>query len=362
MKSHRHCITLVSVFVLVTLAVGAAAAQPTAAPKKPEAGKSEPAKKEAAEGKSAEPESADEEKPEPASLSDSLTGMAKAEYGAGRILFTDGDYAGAKLKFERAFELSKDARLWWNVAAAEKNLRNYSRVIRALERYLADGGELLSESDRTDARSLIETMNAFVARVSITTEPTGAKVSIDGEAVGSTPFAEPLLVDQGSRTLRVEKQGFMTLTETRKLPGGETVELAFKLRPEIHEGRLRVIAGPGDVISVDGRVVGKGTWEGKLKSGVHSVSVTAPGKRAYQTDVVVQDDQLSTSRIALESEAKPEEGGFFAGPWPWVIGGVVVAAGAGVGTYFAVRGDESSGPNTVAGTLPPRTIQLPLGF
>ncbi len=308
-------------------------------------------------------ETPEEAAPAIPTLSESLTGMAKAEYEAGRILFTDGDYAGAKLKFERAHELSGDARLMWNVAAADKNLRNYSKVIRALTRYLADGGDKLTETDRSDAQSLIDTMGSFVCKLDVTSEPAGARVLVDGEEVGVTPFEAPLLVDQGTRTIRIVKEGFVPFNEARKLPGGGGVVIQTKLKPETHEGRLRVIAGPGDIISVDGRVVGKGSWEGKLKSGVHSVSVTASGKRPYQTDVIVQDDQLSTSRVALESEAKPkDEGGFFAGPWPWVIGGAVVATGVGVGTFFALRSDEQTGPGTVAGTLPPRTIQLPLGF
>ena len=69
-----------------------------------------------------------ESPPPPPSLSESLSGAAKAEYDAGKLLYQDGDYAGAQLKFRAAYETSKDPRLLWNMAAAEKNLRHYAQV------------------------------------------------------------------------------------------------------------------------------------------------------------------------------------------------------------------------------------------
>jgi TolA-binding protein len=57
-------------------------------------------------------------------LASSLRGQAATDYQAARILFDDGDYAGASLKFQHAFEESGDARLLWNIAVCEKNLRH----------------------------------------------------------------------------------------------------------------------------------------------------------------------------------------------------------------------------------------------
>src|SRR6187399_1311780 len=65
---------------------------------------------------------------EPRSLSDVLTGEAKTHYDIARILYRDGDHAGALAKFRRAYEISHDVRLLWNMAACEKNLRHYVKV------------------------------------------------------------------------------------------------------------------------------------------------------------------------------------------------------------------------------------------
>ena len=316
----------------------------TAAPKKGD--KAEPKKGEEGEKAEGEPEAP----PGPKPLSETLTGMARAEYEAGRILYNDGDYQGARLKFEKAFSVSQDARLWWNIAAAEKNLRNYAKVIVALDKYLKDGGELLTPQDREDAKRLIETVSAFVATVELSVQPAGAAVLIDGVQVGTAPIAKPLRLDQGDRVFVVRKAGFIEHKEKRRLSGGDSVKFQVSLEPEPTDGKVRIVAGVGDSISIDGRVVGRGTWEGELPAGVHTLTVTAPKKRPYQSEIVVQVGQTSTARIALEDEGE-KGSGFWGTPWPWVVGGAVLAAGAGVGAYFAFRPEDEGPPPIVDGTL-----------
>lgn len=303
-----------------------------------------------AEGDPATGEGEPERPPGPAPLSETLTGMARAEYEAGRILFNDGDYQGARLKFEKSYSISQDARLWWNIAAAEKNLRNYAKVIIALDKYLKDGGELLTEQDREDAKRLVETVSTFVATVEVSVKPAGATVSVDDIEVGTAPLAEALRLDQGDRVFLVRKAGFLDHKETRRLGGGESVKFVVSLKPEPTDGRVRILAGAGDSISIDGRVVGRSSWEGALPAGVHTLSVTSPKKRPYQSEIVVQVGQTSTARIALEAEVERRDG-FWAGPWPWVVGGAVLAAGAGVGAYFAFRPEDEAAPPIVDGTL-----------
>ena len=56
-----------------------------------------------------------------------LTGDAKRDYESARLLYDNGDYAGASVKFQSAYELSRaqnskwegDPRLLWNAAPGE---------------------------------------------------------------------------------------------------------------------------------------------------------------------------------------------------------------------------------------------------
>jgi hypothetical protein len=295
----------------------------------------------------------------PAPLAESLTGMAKAEYEAGRILYADGDFASAALKFDRAYQESKDPRLLWNVAAAEKNLRHYARVEALVTRYMQESGDKLTENDRAEAQALLDTVRAFIAEVTFKVNEPGATLSIDNEQVGQTPLAAPLRVEMGERKVRVTKPGFTEFNETVRFAGGTQQTVEVTLKADVHEGRLRVVAGAADSISIDGKFVGTGQWEGKLPSGIHTLVVSAPGKRTYQSDVAVQDGQLSTSRITLEADVGPSAAPAGVPTWLWITGGVALA-GLGVGAYFIFKPDDEGAPAPVDGSL--GTVELPFGL
>jgi PEGA domain len=274
----------------------------------------------------------------PVPLADSLTGMAKAEYGAARILYEDGDFQGALQKLRSAFDLSKDPRLLWNMAAAEKNLRHYAEVFRLIDRYINEGGALVTPDDRAAATQLLDTVKGFVTDLTVEVNEPGATVYVDDLVFGQTPLAGPLRVDMGVRKIRVTKPGFVEYAVSQDLPGGQTARVTVQLVQERHEGKLRILAGPQDVIQVDGRAVGTGLWEGVLPSGTHALYVSARGKRPHQTDVVVQDNDVTTVHVALQDDQKQtiiiEKGGV--PTWVWIAGGAVLVGG-GVGAYFLLR-------------------------
>ena len=274
----------------------------------------------------------------PLPLSESLTGAAKAEYAAARILYDDGDFRGALEKLKRTYELSNDPRLLWNMAACQKNLRHYAEVVRLVDRYLHEGAAYMTGTDRADATTLLETVKGFVCELQVESNEAGATLYVDDQPVGSTPFASALGVDMGVHKIRLSKPGFTDFSVTQDLPGGQPSKLSAQLVAEHHEGRLRVVAEPADVIQVDGKAVGTGLWEGTLGSGAHSVFVSARGKLAYRTDVVVADSQVNSLHVSLQEEPKQnlvvEKSGLPA--WVWAAGGAILVGGA-VGTFFLLK-------------------------
>jgi hypothetical protein len=296
-----------------------------------------------------------------APLAESLSGMAKAEYEAGKILYADGDFAGAALKFRAAYEISKDPRLLWNTAAAEKNLRHYARVEALVKQYVAESPALSAE-DKADAQALLDTVRAFIADVTINVNEAGADVFVDDERVGASPLAGPLRIEMGARRVRVSKAGFRDFASNVNVPGGGAITVDAKLQSDVHEGRLRVVS-PGATITVDGKVMGVGQWEGPLSSGAHGVNLSAKGKRSYQTDTVVQDNQTTNLQITLEAEsasgALAPKGS--STTWIWITAGAVVVAGGAVGAYFLLKPDDKTTTGKpVDGSL--GTVELPMRF
>ena len=174
--------------------------------------------------------------------------------------------------------------------------------------------------------------------------------------MGVSPLKAPILVNMGEHRIRVSKPGYQDFTTSQSLQGGAPFSLMVALQAVVHQGRLHVVASPGETISIDGKVVGTGAV-GRCAPERHShVSVTAAGKRPYQSDVAVQDDQTQSVRVMLESEAPvvaKDKG--MGTTWLWVAGGAVLATGLGVGAYFAFKPED---PEPVKGTL--GTVELPL--
>ncbi len=301
------------------------------------------------------PTVASDARPEP-SLSDSLTGQAKTDYDLGRILYNDHDDAGAYVKFEHAYEQSKDPRLLWNMATCEKNRRHYARVLRLIDRYQREGAGRLTAAQRSEAAEVARTVRLLVSTLRLSVDEPGASVFVDDELVGSTPILEPIHVDLGKRRVRVSKQGFKDNVVVQDFAGGSEVTVSMMLLPAPHEGHLSVVTASDGSISIDGKTVGEGRWEGKVPSGSHSIRVSAPGMRAYVTEAKVRDGESRTLDIALEREKSGVPA------FVWIGASVIAAGGLGVGGYFLLRPSDAP-PGTTVGTLSPGTIQLPLrGF
>lgn len=291
--------------------------------------------------------------PEPPSLADTLQGEAKADYMSGRLLYDDTDFSGALVKFSSAYDQSKDVRLLWNMASCEKSLRHYAKVLGLVRQYLLEGDATLSASDKAEAQTLIGTIEPFTAALELTVTPSGARVTIDDQFVGETPLAKPVIVDIGVRKIAVQKDGFEPVTKELPVGGKPTVSLAIALVEIQHEGKLVVRAQPGQEIFLDGTRMGLGIWSGKLTSGGHTLRVSAPEMRTYQTEILLRDNETRTIDVTLEREAKPSKG---VPAWVWVSGGALLVAGAVVGGYFLFRPDDKQ-PDVPVGTLDPGNVQ-----
>jgi hypothetical protein len=193
--------------------------------------------------------------------------------------------------------------------------------------------------------------------VTLTGIPDGARVTVDANEVTLPAPDEPLLLDLGTRTLRVERAGFAPFERVLELAGGSSLEVAVTLveappPSEAAPARLSVTSsGARDVIAIDGKVVGSGHFQGSLAAGEHRVHVTAEGKKPFDARIELSPGGQRSMEIALEDERKMPL-------WPWIAGGAALALGAAVGGYFLLRPDNSADEVPV-GKL--GTVQLKLG-
>lgn len=274
------------------------------------------------------------------SLSSSLQGEALTAYNAARLLFEDGDAAGALAKFRRAYELSRDARLLWNMAVCEKAMRHYASSARLVTQYITEAGPSLTPEDRRDAEATQAALRGFYSELTLEGLRPGARVSIDGAQVATAPLSGPLPIDVGQRQLLVELEGFEPVSEQLDVPGAVPMTSNVVMVRRKNSATLAVNAGPKDIISVDGKVMGSSVWRGPLAAGTHLVRVTASGKKPYSSELRLAPGVVRALEVTLQDE------GHSTPIWPWIAGGAALVLGASVGGYFLLKpADNDPGPN-----------------
>jgi hypothetical protein len=279
-------------------------------------------------------------------LAEVLKGEAKAEYDSAKVLYNDGDYTNAVLKFSTAYDKSHDPRLLWNMAACEKNLRHYARALRHVRKYAADTSGLVTDQERTEATELIKVMEPLTAKLRVNVAEPGVEILIDDEVVGTTPI-DAVVVDIGLRKVRGRKAGFTDGTREVPVGGAPEVSVDLVITKIEHVGRVVVKAGTNDTIAIDGTVLGTGSWSGPISSGGHTLRITAPSMRPYQAEILVNDEQTREIAVTLEPEQTRLP------LWVWIAGGAVVTTGLAVGAYFLFRSDDYDGPT---GNLAPGLV------
>jgi hypothetical protein len=313
---------------LVTFPTASGQAQTAPAPSAPAAPSAAPPAPGAAPAAPATP---------PPPLSESLQGPAKQAYESARLLATNRDFGSALGEFKQAYALSKDPRLLYNMAICEKELRHYSLMKATLEQYLREASGVITPESQNVAREALAAIKPLIATVHVNVNEPGAEVRIDGEVVGTTPLAEPLSLDTGRHQLEVRKTGFDPEQQSIETPGGTEPTVTITLKAQNHSSKLVVVADGEATVSIDGKSVSQGRFDGSLPSGTHQVTVTAPGKKDYNADIDLKDGETRTLQVTLESAKSGSA-------LPWIIGGVVVVAGAAIGGYFLFKPQDQTTP------------------
>jgi hypothetical protein len=300
--------------------------------------------------KPGKPEDVKPEPPKTPTLAESLSGPAKAEYDSAALLYKAGDFAGARIKFQNAYDQAKDPRLLWNMAACERNLRHYAKVFVLVQKYLAEGEKVISADERLAATNLLATVEPLTVKLRVVVNQPDADVAIDGESVGKTPIELPIIVDLGVRKVKVTKFDFKELEKDVPIGGAAEAKVEFSLVQIPHTARVTINTQAFASVVIDGKASGKGTVSSDLSGGPHNVRVSAEGYLPYTSDVDVVPGESRTIQVTLEKESKVPI-------WPFIAGGAVLLAG-GVAAGLLYNPGRESPP---AGTFNPGTVVVQRG-
>lgn len=179
-----------------------------------------------------------------------------------------------------------------------------------------------------DAAPMTVALVPILPVLAVETTPPGARVIVDGEALGAAPLARPL--PAGAHTVRVELDGFEPAERPVTLAAEHTRErpyaLAIELSKAIPRGELVLsVSPPGAEVLIDEKLVGRAPLAAplRLEAGLHRIDVRAPGAEPYSEMVAIAEGETVQTEIDL------------AGGVPWRTVGVI---GMGVGGALLAGG------------------------
>jgi len=106
----------------------------------------------------------------------------------------DGRYASAIDLFAQAYDLTKDLRYLLNVAVAQRKAGLVHQAAQTFHRYLADGGDKLTDDERAQIQKEISLVEQESAHVTVSVRGGDAQLAVDGYAIGPISANSSLVV------------------------------------------------------------------------------------------------------------------------------------------------------------------------
>ena len=192
---------------------------------------------------------ADAGEPSPEAESANAAREARQRFQAGLERFDARDFAGAIQQFRLAAQLLPSADLWFNIARAYEELREYQNAVENYRRYLrdrADPPDLEAVNQRIEVLLRLEE-EAAAARVNrpttgnlrVQSNVQGAEVFVDDRSIGLTPIAVPLSMEVGAHRVRVLEEGYIPFHSEVRVDAGVSTTAYVDLTPRTDYRAIR---------------------------------------------------------------------------------------------------------------------------
>ncbi len=248
---------------------------------------------------------------------------ARKEFTAGQQADKDKDYQSAIEHYLRAYELVPHHFALYNIATAYERLGQLRESAQWFERYLDEAPQSLVK-ERREVEKLILELKLRPAKLTVKTTPIGARVLIDGQPVGVTPYTKA--IRGGGHRVRVELEGQReerdvvleygepqsievtlnvrarpTNTGTEPDRGGPGTQ-PIRTAPQTQtSGMLQVTGSPEDaLVAIDDQVVGRVGGEFHVEPGQHNLKVTKYGYQTYDQEFSVTTGQPTAVEVKLQ--------------------------------------------------------------
>ena len=157
---------------------------------------------------------------------------AHEHFNLGLALMENENWEAARLEFARSLELSPTRSALFNFGMCQKALHRYLQALETFEGWLAAYAETAPAEERATIDDEGAELRAFVGELVVLVEPAGARLSVDGQPVGTDPLAGPVPVEVGTHSLEVTADGHRAATRTFSVTSRQRVEVTVALERE----------------------------------------------------------------------------------------------------------------------------------
>jgi hypothetical protein len=152
---------------------------------------------------------------------------AQRRFKRGSELYKEGDLAAALVEMKRAYELVPSFKILYNLGQVAYQMHDYAGALRYFRQYLDVGQSAVPPDRRRELADEIPRLEQRVGRLDISTVDRNLDVFVDDAAVGRSPLAAPVTVNEGRRRIEVVGAGGARRSSVVEVPGGELVRVSF---------------------------------------------------------------------------------------------------------------------------------------
>jgi hypothetical protein len=227
---------------------------------------------------------------------------AIAHFNKGLSLFEEQDYTAALAEFRRAYQLSPNYKVQYNIGQVCFQMQDFACALRSFETYLSAGGKDLSSDRKSEVVKSVERLRARVAKIEIVTSVAGVLIAIDDIPVGTTPLAEMVAVNAGRRKISGTADGRVGATRSVDVVGGDSIRVELDLPP---------IASTASVVPASAPVVDHPSkfttlsWVGLGATGALAIGGGITGLLAVRASKDLNDERFAgpTPTAAVDADS-----------------------------------------------------------
>lgn len=145
-------------------------------------------------------------------------------------------------------------------------------------------------------------LEAAAGILTLSSVPSGANVTLDGEFQGQTPLELEISPDRAHR-LAVFKPGYRRHSETVELAAAATDSRNLKLRAQLGEVKFRISPATA-IVRINGKPQGKGSQVLSLPAVAHRVEIALDGYATVKRTVTPRPGLQQLVEVSLQTEAQ----------------------------------------------------------